>query len=143
MAPYDLRELLPLDGAAMLLTAVDSADAARASCRACVPEQSPFARGPDVSGFVALEIAAQAAGAHGSIAQQMAGTFVLPRAGYLVVVRDARIERPRFAAGAELVIEVEADGDAAALALYRFSVREGDGLIADGSLGTFVDRPDG
>ena len=139
MATYDLAELLPLQGAAMLLTAVDSADEARATCRALVPQTSPFASAGSVPGFVALEIAAQAAGAHGSIAQQMAGTFVLPRAGYLVVVRDACFARPRFSAGRELVIDVEADGNAAALSLYLFSVRDGEGLIARGSLGTFVD----
>ena len=139
MAPYDLAELLPLQGAAMLLTAVDSADEAHATCRALVPEASPFSSAGSVPGFVALEIAAQAAGAHGSIVQRMAGPFVLPRAGYLVVVRDARLARPRFSADSELVIDVEADGAAAALSLYRFRVRDGEGLIAEGSLTTFID----
>ena len=140
MARYELAELLPLKGAALLLTDVAEADASRAVCHGRVPRQSPFAR-ETVPVHAALEIAAQAAGAHGSIVQRMRGTFLLPRAGYLVIVRNARFARPHFTVDSELTIEVTADGDAGELALYTFEVRDEDGTIAEGSLGTFVDRP--
>lgn len=141
MARYELAELLPLEGVARLLTEVVEADAARAVCRGKVPPHSPFASGDTVPVHAALEIAAQAAGAHGSIVQQMRGTFLLPRAGYLVVVRDAAFARPHFAVDADLTMEVTADGDAGELSLYTFTVRDSQGTIASGSLGTFVDRP--
>ena len=129
MASFDLRELLPLGGNAMLLREVVETSDSGARCTGRVPA------------FASVEIAAQAAGAHGSILQQAAGDFRMPRAGYLVVVRDARFARPSFSADTDLDIVVEADGAAPPLSLYTFSVRDPDGVVAEGSLGTFVDRP--
>ena len=141
MASFDLHELLPLRGHSLLLTDVVAADETRARCTARVPGTSPFAADGSVPAFVCTEIAAQAAGAHGSILQQTAGDFRMPRAGYLVVVRDARFLRAAFAADSELDVAVEVDGAAPPLSLYTFSVRDADGVVAEGSLSTFVDRP--
>lgn len=141
MASFDLRELLPLGGDALLLVDVVETSETGARCTGRVPASSPFATAGRVPAFACIEVAAQAAGAHGSILQQAVGDFRMPRAGYLVVVRSARFARPAFPADTDLDIVVKADGAAPPLALYTFSVRDPEGVVAEGSLGTFVDRP--
>jgi predicted hotdog family 3-hydroxylacyl-ACP dehydratase len=128
-------ELLPLTPPALLLDELLEADGTRLRARGSVPAESPFVVDGRVPVHIALEVAAQAAGAHGRLLQDAdrppAGE------GYLVVLREVELRADSFAPGAALDIEVELDGAAAPLGLYRFAVRAG-GVIADGVLGVYV-----
>jgi len=127
-----VEELLPIRAPALFIEEVVASDERRTVCRARVPASSPFARGGAVPAYVSLEIAAQAAGVHGGRHRDTSGE------DYLVVVRDTLFRVDHFAADAALEVEVHLDGEAAALALFRFVVRDASSVIAEGQLGTYV-----
>ena len=97
-------------------------------CRGRLPAGSPFAPGGRAPAFAALEFAAQAAALLGE-----------GREGYLVRVRELRMRRPSFGADAELTAEVVQEGEAPPLALFRASVRDGEGLILEGAFSVYLE----
>lgn len=134
-----LTELLPLRAPSLLVEAFEAADAKTARCRARVPAASPFAAADGaVPAYVALEAAAQAAGAHGRLAPHARGERTPPGEGYLVVVREASFPAASFAADEPLTVTVHTEGAAGSLALYRFTVRARAAAIAEGVLGVYV-----
>jgi predicted hotdog family 3-hydroxylacyl-ACP dehydratase len=129
-------ELLPLTPPALLLDELLEANDTALRARGSVPAGSPFVVDGRVPVHIALEVAAQAAGAHGLLLQ---GADQPPAGeGYLVVLREVELRRESFAAGAPLDLFVELDGAAAPLGLYRFAVTSEGEALADGVLGVYV-----
>jgi 3-hydroxyacyl-[acyl-carrier-protein] dehydratase len=129
--------LLPHAAPALLLTAVLAMSAAGIACTAVIPAGHPLAAGGQVPGFVALELAAQAAAALQALLRQGGGS---PLIGYLVGARDA-LFAPALPAGRGLRATAIHGGSAAPLATYEMDVcQEGAGgrRLATGSLSTFI-----
>lgn len=127
-------ELLPLRPPALLLDALLASDEHGLVALGVVPAHSPFVEDGVVPGHIALEIAAQAAGAHGQLQRAVADAGPPPGEGYLVVLREVTFTASSFAVGEPMRVEVELDGDAAALGFYRFQA----GDVAHGVLGVYV-----
>jgi predicted hotdog family 3-hydroxylacyl-ACP dehydratase len=133
----DPARLLPLERPALLLDRLVEADEGALRALGTVPPDSPFCTGDHVPVHVAVEVAAQAAGAHGRLRDGSTGPP--PGRGYLVLLTDVRFPAERFAAGRALDVRVELDGVAPPLGLYRFTVdEEGGARLASGSLGVYV-----
>jgi len=138
----DPARLLPLERPALLLDRLLEADAQCLRARGSVPPGSPFCDGEAVPVEIAVELAAQAAGAHGRLRDAGSEAGPPPGEGYLVLLREVRLTRDRFRPGTALSIRVELDAVAPPLGLYRFAVEEeGGALLASGELGVYVPSP--
>jgi predicted hotdog family 3-hydroxylacyl-ACP dehydratase len=105
-------------------------------CRGRVPLDHPSVTDGAAGSWMALELAAQAAG----LLQAAGERATEPRVGYVVRLRDARFRRPTLPAAAPLLATVELEGSGGPLSLYRASiVVEGDDTpLAGAILGTFL-----
>jgi predicted hotdog family 3-hydroxylacyl-ACP dehydratase len=136
--------LLPHAPPARLLSAVLSTSAMGIVCSAVVPTGHPLAEGASAPGFLALEIAAQAAACLEALRRQGHGP---PAIGYLVGVRHADLA-PTLPCGADLRISADLAGNASALAVYDFELhlatentaasRSAGEPLAAGVLSTFL-----
>ena len=138
--------LLPHAPPARLLSAVLSAGATAIVCAALVPAGHPLAAQTAAPGFLALEIAAQAAGCLAALRRQAAGGGA-PAIGYLVGARHAELA-PSLPCGVQLRVSARLSGSAAALAVYDFALHPADAdaappinapaPLAAGTLSTFL-----
>ena len=105
-----------------------------------VPRDSPFREGGVVPGWVALELAAQAAAAWetGGMAGEPRRE---PRVGYIVAVRELVLKRSEFPADARLRGTIRLAGSAPPLTIYDVEVSCREGELLTGSLSTWVTRP--
>jgi 3-hydroxyacyl-[acyl-carrier-protein] dehydratase len=128
--------LLPHAPPARLLTAVLAADAGGIAAAGVIPAAHPLATGGEVPGFLALELAAQAAAAFEALARHPGGR---PRIGYLVGVRGAHL-LPTLPTGRALRVTAIPAGSAAALATYDVEVADAAGgeRLAAGTISTFL-----
>jgi predicted hotdog family 3-hydroxylacyl-ACP dehydratase len=136
-----IEELLPLRHPSLLLDRVIEADAEAGLFLARVAAGSPFADRDLVPSFVALEVCAQAAGAHQRLGSRAEDGRGLPPVGYLVLVAEARFLVPGFRPDADVRARVMREGVAPPLSLYRFRLEDDQGIVAEGTLGTYVPEP--
>jgi|GEM_PF-942436 len=131
-----MADLLPHAPPARLLATVLAAGAGGIVCTGIIPAAHPLAGGGEAPGFLAIELAAQAAAALEALARHPGGR---PRIGYLVGVRDARLP-VRLPAGRALRVTAIPAGGAGALSTYEMEVREeGAGVpLAAGTISTFL-----
>jgi predicted hotdog family 3-hydroxylacyl-ACP dehydratase len=129
--------LLPHAPPALLLATVLAASAGGIVCEGVIPAAHPLAEGGEAPGFLAIELAAQAAAAFQALVQPPVGGG--PRIGYLVGVRGAHLSTVLPADRALRVSAVPAGG-AAALANYdmQVSAEDGGGCLAAGAISTFL-----
>ncbi|HEV3456742.1 MAG TPA: hypothetical protein VHG32_09295 [Thermoanaerobaculia bacterium] len=131
--------LLPHAPPALLLTAVLAAGAGGIVCAGVIPPTHPLAGDGRAPGFLAIELAAQAAAALQALERPPAGG---PRIGYLVGVRGALLPT---ALPINRILRVAAvpAGGAAALATYDMEVSDVDGgaRLAAGTISTFLAEP--
>ena len=127
-----IASLIPQQGAMCLIDRIENWDGQRIICSSMQhrsPDNPLRARGI-LSSLHAIEFAAQAIAAHGSL---MAGDKVRPRTGLLLSARDCRFIRPRLDdIEGPLTIEAVQVGDNGETLLYRFKVSAQDVLLAEG-----------
>lgn len=104
-------------------------------CRGRIPQDCPALTRGVAPTWVAIELAAQAAGLLPAAREEPS---TVPRVGYLVRVRDARWTRPTVPAEADLIARVERVGGAGPLALFRARIELDGAQIASASLGTYL-----
>jgi predicted hotdog family 3-hydroxylacyl-ACP dehydratase/3-hydroxymyristoyl/3-hydroxydecanoyl-(acyl carrier protein) dehydratase len=128
--------LLPHAPPARLLAAVLAAGAGGIVCDGVIPAAHPLAEDGRAPGFLAIELAAQAAAALQALMRPPVGG---PRIGYLVGVRGALLPAALPTGRTLRVIAVPAGG-AAALATYDMELSAADGgeRLAAGAISTFV-----
>ncbi|HVR08797.1 MAG TPA: hypothetical protein VMW75_12180 [Thermoanaerobaculia bacterium] len=129
--------LLPHAPPALLLAAVLAAGAGGIVCEGVIPAAHPLAEGGEAPGFLAIELAAQAAAAFQALVRPPVGGE--PRIGYLVGVRGAQLS-PGLPTDRALRVSAVPAGGAAALATYdmQVSAKEGGGCLAAGTISTFL-----
>ncbi|MBV8202199.1 MAG: hypothetical protein JOZ15_16385, partial [Acidobacteria bacterium] len=145
--------LLPHAPPARLLAAVLAAGSGATGgivATGIIPADHPLAAGGEAPGFLAIELAAQAAAALEALARRAraAGTEGgRPRVGYLVGVRGAHLAATLPADRALRVVAVPV-GSAAALSTYQMEVAvqdagagPGAGPLATGTISTFLPDP--
>ena len=134
-----VAELIPHAPPARLLAEVLAAGPGGILCTGCIPTDHPLAAGGEAPGFLAIELAAQAAAAHQAMARQSGGR---PRIGYLVGVREAHLTA-RLPIGHVLRVAAVPAGAAAALAVYDMEVAEQGTTqpLATGTISTFLPEP--
>ncbi len=129
---------------ALLAEAVLAVEGDEILCRGRVPAGNASVRDGHAGPWMALELAAQAAGLLEAAKRQRdadeAGAAPpAPRTGYLVRVRNARFAVPRVAAEAPLVARVRQEGRGGPLTQWQATVEDADGRpVAAAGLGTFV-----
>jgi predicted hotdog family 3-hydroxylacyl-ACP dehydratase len=137
--PYDVRELIPHTGAARVVEEVLERSGDGIVCAGRIPARHALVRANRAPAFVALELAAQAAGVLLALSSLERGSK--PPVGYLVSARDVKLERAEIEADVPLVASVRSVGGAGALALYEVSVAAAGEVGLTGTIGVF--RADG
>ncbi len=122
---------LPHGEAARLLECVLERDDAGALCRAKIPARSPFRRGASVPALLAIEMAAQAAGA---LDERTDGDDGSAPAAMLVSVRDARLFAAELPADERYHVRVRRETANEALLIARFDVALDGWALAAGAL---------
>src|SRR2546429_308836 len=90
-----IDSLLPHRGDALFVRSIESFDTGSIHARASVPHDSPYAQDGTADALLAIELAAQAAAAHGVLsASQRAAKL-----GMLVSVRSLELQAPRLVCG--------------------------------------------
>ncbi len=137
-SPPAIETLLPQRGPARLVESLVEEHKDGVTCAGRVSERSPLARDGRVPGFVALELAAQAAAVFEGLRRWRQGAAAEPVGGYLVGLSDVAIERPELQAGALLTARVRRVGAAGPLARYEASVTQGSAPCVRGTISTFL-----
>lgn len=128
------KELLPHRGPALLLRRLLRREDEGLVALAAVPRDSPFLRDDRAPALLALEMAAQTAGALAALG----GNEGRSRLGYLVGVRQAAFPRAWLAAETPYAVTVHPAGGARPLAVYDWRVEAGGVLHAGGTLSVFL-----
>jgi predicted hotdog family 3-hydroxylacyl-ACP dehydratase len=124
-----VESLIPHRGPARLVHGILQADKDGILCEASIPADHPLVHDGLAPGWLALEAAAQAAAALEALARRDQDPG--PRLGYLVGIREARIETPRLQTGISFQIEVRVAGGAPPLAIYQARAeRDGRPVLA-------------
>lgn len=126
--PPPVESLIPHRDPALLVRVVTEHSPAEITCIAVVPGDHPLVHGGRAPGFLAIEMAAQAAAALAALTRAPEAPPG-PRIGYLVGVREAALHRPDLPAGWPLRVTVRPAGSAPPLAVYE-AVVELDGTPA-------------
>jgi 3-hydroxyacyl-[acyl-carrier-protein] dehydratase len=138
-----MTDLLPHAPPARLLAAVLSATERGIVCAGVIPASHPFVAASEAPGFVAIELAAQAAAALEALLRQrqQQATRARARLGYLVGVREAHMS-PTLPIERTLRVTAIPAGAAVALTTYEMEIANeaaGPGeRLATGSLSTFL-----
>ena len=134
--PPPVESLIPHRGPMLLLRRVLEVGEGRILCEAAVPAANALARDGRAPGWLAIEAAAQAAAALEALARcdQDPG----PRLGYLVGVREARIDAPDFPVETPFRIALRAQGTAPPLAIYETEADLNGARLLTATLSTYV-----
>ena len=115
------------------------------ACLGSVPPGHPSVAAGRAGAWMALELAAQAAGILQAAREARKGEEGeaedggrAPRVGYIVRLRDVRFARPDLPAGEPLVATVIEDGGGGPLSLFRACVELAGEALASAVLATFV-----
>ncbi len=132
--------LLPHAPPSRLLAAVLAASASGIVCAGVIPGTHPLVERGEAPGFLAIELAAQAAAVLQALQRSPAGG---PRIGYLVGVRGAHLPTG-LPIGQALRVTAASTGGAGALATYdmEVSAEDGDKRLATGAISTFLPEPE-
>jgi 3-hydroxyacyl-[acyl-carrier-protein] dehydratase len=144
-SPAPALPRLPHGAPALMLRRILAAGCGRICCECEVGSDHPLARAGFVPGYLALEAAAQAAGALATAIASTdpgeprgaAGEGAAPRIGYLVGAKQARFPST-LPAGRPFRASAWLEGSAPPLAVYRFSVESEGGEGAGGTLSTYL-----
>jgi predicted hotdog family 3-hydroxylacyl-ACP dehydratase len=129
-----VESLIPHRGPMRLLHRVLSVAAEVLLGEAAVPADNPLAR-ERVPAWLALEAAAQAAAALEALSRERETG---PRLGYLVGVREARLQAADLAAEASFRILVRAQGSAPPLAIYEARAERDGAAFLSATLSTYL-----
>lgn len=137
-----LLSLLPHRPPIAMLLRVISLESDTLVCEARVDETSAFVDQGNVSGVIAIEMAAQACAALETLGRLQRGESGEARQGYLVGARGVTT-CGSFRAGLVCRVQVTRDAFAPPLALFKFDVSaKNDGApIASGLLSAYIDAP--
>lgn len=103
-----------------------------------IPSDSAFVSEGQASSYVALEFAAQAAAVLETLGRASSGGDAAAHLGYLVGARQVQLDAPRVAAAAEVLAEVELEGTAGPLSIYRSRVVQAGQRIAAATVSTYI-----
>lgn len=136
----DAADLLLHEPPALLAEALLSVTGDTIVCRGRIAADHPAVHEGHAGPWMALELAAQAAGLLEAVVRlRQGGGMEAPPVGYLVRVRNARFAAPRLAAGAPLLARVTREGRGGPLTLYACTVESAAGEpLAAAHLGTFL-----
>jgi len=136
----DVVALVPQAGVARLVESVVELREDGIDCAGCIPLGHSLVRGGSAPAFVGLELAAQAAAVFEALRrrQREGESEGGARVGYLVSLRDVRLERRELPAGVPLVASIRSLGGAASLARYDVRVLHDGAVALQGTLGTFL-----
>ena len=107
-------------------------------CSVRVPEGSAFTERGSAPALVALEMAAQSAAVFEALLRFREAREAGARVGYLVGARDVRLARARVPAGVTLLTAVQLSAIAPPLSTYAFDVADASGVVASGTVSTWL-----
>jgi 3-hydroxymyristoyl/3-hydroxydecanoyl-(acyl carrier protein) dehydratase len=123
--------LLPHAPPARLVRGVVAAEAEGIVCVAAVPSDHPLAAGGRAPAFLAIEAAAQGAAALEALARR---DDPVPRIGYLVGIREARLRAAALPVGRPFEVTARLAGSAPPLSVYEIAAGE----AVAGTISTYV-----
>lgn len=131
-AGWDIADLLPHAGGAVLLDELVAVDQAGLSATVLVRPDSPFSEENGIPAHVGIEFMAQACGAFSGIQARRDGAA--PRIGFLLGTRRYLATQAWFAHGTRLVVSVALvyrDGE---IGMFDCTIRGGDAVLAEAQL---------
>jgi predicted hotdog family 3-hydroxylacyl-ACP dehydratase len=128
--------LVPHRGNALFLRQVLRHEADSIECIGVIPGSSAFVRDGRAPAYVGLELAAQAAGALEALSSEEAP--LVPRAGYLVGVREARFASEWIPADSEVHARVRRTGRAGPLTVHDVVVEVAGVECVAGVISTYA-----
>lgn len=131
-----VERLLPHGPEARMLREIVQADGERLEARARVPAGGLLIAGGAAPAFLALEIAAQAAAAHGALA---APGGAPPRSGLLVGAKDVTLHVVTLPVGRDLVVRVRRTASAPPLFVYEAELDVDGAAAFHGTLSAWVE----
>lgn len=134
----DVAGLIPQAGVARLVESVLELRPDGIDCEGRIPARHPLVRGGSAPAFLGLELAAQAAAVFEALRRLEREGPGEPRVGFLVSLRDVRLDRDELPADAPLVASVRSLGGTPPLALYQARVLHAGVVALEGTLGTFL-----
>jgi 3-hydroxyacyl-[acyl-carrier-protein] dehydratase len=134
----DLDDLLPQRPPMRFVEGIEVETDGGVVCSVRVPEQSAFTERGSAPALVALEMAAQSAAVFEALLRFRGAEGGGARVGYLVGARDVRFARRRVPAGETLFAAVRLSGVAPPLYTYDFDVAGGSGMVAAGTVSTWL-----
>jgi predicted hotdog family 3-hydroxylacyl-ACP dehydratase len=138
----DLDDLLPHRPPMRFVEGIEAEMDGGVVCSVRVPERSALTERGSAPALVALEMAAQSAAVFEALLRFRRGEGGGARVGYLVGARDVRFARHRVPAGATLFAAVRISGIAPPLSTYAFDVSDASGLVASGTVSTWLTATD-
>ena len=136
--PPDLDGILPQRPPMRFVEGIEEETDDGVTCRVCIPARSAFTEGGSAPALVALEMAAQSTAVFEALHRSREGEGRGARLGYLVGARDVRFSRARVPAGETLLAAVRISGIAPPLSTYFFEVADGTGVVASGTVSTWL-----
>jgi len=134
----DLDDLLPHRPPMRLVEGIEAETDGGVVCSMRVPERSAFTERGSAPALIALEMAAQSAAVFEALLRFRGAEGGGARVGYLVGARDVRFARDRVPVGQTLFAAVRLSGNAPPLCTYDFDVAGSGGMVAAGTLSTWL-----
>lgn len=141
--PVRVADLVPHGRPALLIETVSALHEDGIDCVGTVPADFALAREGLAPAFVGLEIAAQAAAIYEALRRGVEDGGSVRRVGFLVSLRDVRLEQPDLPVGVPLMASVRSLGGAGSLRQYEARIELDGSTVVRGTLGTFVPGADG
>ena len=131
LSEQEICRLLPHAGDMCLLSAVESWDEDKISCRAIsqTDQKNPLRHNGEISAISGVEYAAQAMGVHGALLDTSADT---PTLAYLAALRGVKLHNDSLHQYPEITISCHRLGGDQQGFIYTFEIKAGDTLILEG-----------
>jgi predicted hotdog family 3-hydroxylacyl-ACP dehydratase len=141
--PVPVADLVPHGRPALLIETVSALHEDGIDCVGAIPGDFALAREGLAPAFVGLEMAAQAAAIYEVLHRGAEDAGCARRVGFLVSLRDVRLEQPDLPVGVRLVASVRSLGGVGSLGLYEARIDLDGSTVVRGTIGTFVPAADG
>ena len=136
--PPDVTSVIPHRGAALLVEQILEASAQEIVGRGRIPAASPFVREGRAPSFVALDLAAQLAGALEGITSAKAASTAPPGVAYLVTAKNVKLSPGGLPADEPLIARARRESSAPPLLRFSVTVQLGSRTVLSGLIGIYA-----
>jgi len=140
--PADVTSVIPHRGAALLIEEILEVSQHEIVGRGRIPAASPFVREGRAPGFVALDLAAQLAGALEGVIASGTASAGPPQVAYLVTAKNVTLPPEGLPADEPLIARARREPSAPPLLRFSVTVELGSRTVLSGLIGVYATEPD-